>query len=119
MYTLAGDALLDGTVNMTDLLIVAQNYHKTGEDWAGGNFTYDPNGYVGFEDLLIVAQNFNQTLDSADDSLVNVGGNIDSLAAPVPEPSAISLTIAAGTALLTRRRRRPGSASTARRDILL
>jgi hypothetical protein len=106
MYTLAGDALLDGTVNMTDLLIVAQNYHKTGEDWAGGNFTYDQNGYVGFEDLLIVAQNFNQILTPEGDSLISIGGNVEPLAVKVPEPSAMALTTVAAAGLLARRRRR-------------
>jgi hypothetical protein len=100
MYTLAGDANLDGTVNFTDLLIVAQNYNKTGEDWAGGNFTYDPTGLVGFADLLIVAQNFNQSLPLA------LSQQVEPTAVKVPEPGALALTTAAAAGLLARRRRR-------------
>jgi hypothetical protein len=103
MYMLAGDANLDGTVNFADLLIVAQNFNKTGEDWVGGNFTYNPTGLVNFADLLIVAQNFNQSL--ASNASVSLGGNINSLAIKVPEPSALALTTAAAAGLLTRRRR--------------
>jgi hypothetical protein len=64
-YTLAGDANLDGKVNFIDLLKVAQNFNKTGEDWAGGDFVYNPTGLVNFADLLLVAQNFQKVLNPA------------------------------------------------------
>jgi fibronectin-binding autotransporter adhesin len=104
-YTLAGDANLDGVVNFADLLIVAQNFNKTGEDWVGGNFIYNTTGLVNFSDLLIVAQNFNKALTPAGSSSDGIGGNINSLDAEVPEPGAFALLIAGGAGLLPRRRR--------------
>ena len=51
-----GDANLDGTVNFTDLLLVAQHYGQTGANWDQGDFTGDAS--VGFPDLLALAQNY-------------------------------------------------------------
>jgi autotransporter-associated beta strand protein len=105
-YTLAGDAFLQNSVGFDDLVVVAQNFGKTGEDWAGGNFTYDPNGSVGFADLVSVAQNFGFS------SGVNggtTGGGLspawDAVSSTVPEPSAVGLGVAATAGLLGRRRR--------------
>jgi hypothetical protein len=105
-YTLAGDAFLAGTVNFADLLVVAQNFNKTGEDWAGGNFTYNPTGLVNFADLLIVAQNFNQVLPPPGGSSIGLGGNVSTMDVNVPEPSALALAAGAGATLLARRRGR-------------
>ena len=41
MYTLCGDANLDGVVNGADLNTVLSNYNKTGMYWAQGDFNYD------------------------------------------------------------------------------
>jgi hypothetical protein len=56
---LPGDANGDGRVNFADLLILAQNYGKTGATYSQGDFTGD--GTVGFADLLILAQNYGRT----------------------------------------------------------
>jgi hypothetical protein len=114
-YTLAGDANLDGHVNFADLLIVAQNFNKTGEDWVGGNFIYNSTGLVNFGDLLIVAQNFNKILSPVAQSSDEIGGTILGLAdagqlvstqVQFPEPSALALAGATAAGLMARRRRK-------------
>jgi hypothetical protein len=59
-YTRSGDANLDGRVDFTDLVAMAQNYNTlTGQAvWSAGDFTYD--GNVDFNDLVLLAQNYNQ-----------------------------------------------------------
>ncbi len=59
---LAGDANGDGTVDFSDLLVVAQNFNQNGKTFSQGNFNYDASGIVDFSDLLIVAQNYNVSL---------------------------------------------------------
>jgi hypothetical protein len=61
-FTLLGDADLSGVVGFDDVLIVAQHWGTTGNDWAEGNFTNDPSGMVDFPDLVAVAENFDQPL---------------------------------------------------------
>lgn len=56
-YTFAGDANLDGKVDVSDLGILATNYGKgTGEGWNTGDFTYD--GGVDVSDLGVLATNY-------------------------------------------------------------
>jgi uncharacterized lipoprotein YddW (UPF0748 family) len=91
---LVGDANLDGSVNFTDLLAVAQNYEQTSRLWSQGDFTLD--GTVAFADLLILAQNYqNPSLLMSDFELA---------LSMVPEPT--SLTLLAGAMMLAGRRRR-------------
>lgn len=59
---LAGDVTRDGTVNFDDLLVLAQNYGRTGMTWTGGNITRDGAGNVDFDDLLALAQRYGSTL---------------------------------------------------------
>jgi hypothetical protein len=109
-YTLAGDANLDYQVNFTDLLIVAQDFNKTGQDWVQGNFIYAASGLVNFADLLLVAQNFNKELGQngtpLGSSAIGEGGNIESLTIKVPEPGSMTLMVGAAAGLLARRKRR-------------
>jgi hypothetical protein len=58
LYTLAGDATGDGTVNFNDFVIVSQNFGQPG-GWAQGNFSGSP--AIGFNDFVIVSQNFGAT----------------------------------------------------------
>ena len=58
-YALYGDANLDGKVDFNDLVILAQNYGKTGVFWQDGDFNYD--GKVDFADLVKLAQNYGKS----------------------------------------------------------
>ena len=83
MYTLYGDANLDGTVNGGDLNTVLSNFNKTGMTWSQGDFDY--NGTVNGSDLNTVLSNFNQHL---------------SVTGAVPEPSTLLLVVAGLAGLL-------------------
>jgi len=61
--TLYGDTNLDGTVDFTDLLNLAQHYGQTNAVWSEGDFNYD--GTVNFADLLALGQNFGKPLTAA------------------------------------------------------
>jgi autotransporter-associated beta strand protein len=94
-YTLAGDANLDGTVDLTDFTFLAANFNKTGGAvWLNGDFNYD--GNVDLTDFTFLAADFNQS--------VPAGG----LGTIVPEPALLGLAGLAGLAALNRigRRRR-------------
>jgi Zinc carboxypeptidase/Carboxypeptidase regulatory-like domain/Bacterial Ig-like domain len=53
-----GDADGNGRVDFNDLLVLAQNYQRTGQTFSQGNFDYDAEGRVDFNDLLLLAQNY-------------------------------------------------------------
>ena len=90
LATWNGDATRDGTVDISDLAILAGSYRRTtGQVWAGGDFNGD--GAVDVSDLAILAGNFRRTAEAT-------GG-------PVPEPATLSL-LALGALAATRRRTR-------------
>jgi autotransporter-associated beta strand protein len=112
-YTLKGDASLDGIVNFPDLLIIAQDYGKTGQDWARGDFNYD--GTVNFPDLLYVAMDFGDQLSALQVAQLPESftaqwqlaeAEIQASDTNVPEPATTGL-LAVGAAALMARRRRP------------
>ena len=60
MYTVPGDANLDGTVDNTDLTIVATNYYQTGMTWQYGDFNGD--GTVDLADWAIMITHYGEVL---------------------------------------------------------
>jgi hypothetical protein len=58
-FTTYGDANLDGAVDFSDLVRLAQHFNTAGGGWAQGNFNYD--NTVDFGDLVKLAQNYNTT----------------------------------------------------------
>ena len=74
-----GDASRDGSVNFSDLLLIAQNFGSTSASWRQGDFTSD--GLVDSVDLSLVAGNYGS------------GFNADWQRAltSVPEPSSLLL----------------------------
>jgi hypothetical protein len=108
-FTLAGDALLNGTVNFNDLDVVGRRLNTTGNDWSEGNFTYDPGGAVTFNDLDIIGRNMNKTINGMTFAVVQT----DSIqtadiqnAIVTPEPTAFVLFAFAASGLLAQRRRK-------------
>ncbi len=93
---LVGDADLNGIVDFSDLLKLAQNYEATNRLWAQGDFTLD--GTVNFDDLLAIAQNYNNTLTS---SLI---GDFQYALSVVPEPASAAFIFTWAAPLLGRRR---------------
>lgn len=87
---LAGDVDVDGKVNFTDLLTLAQHYNSTGAAWPEGDFNAD--GTVDFGDLLALAQNYGQSVD---------GPQLTAL----PEPTAVAPVALAAAGFLGYRRR--------------
>ncbi len=115
-YTILGDADLNGRVDFSDLLKLAQNYESNGAYWYQGDFTYDSS--VDFGDLLVLAQHYGSSLLSAGQlqSLAEVGGSgfardwtlAQGLA---PEPGIFALVVLPA---LSRTRRRMETAGSTR-----
>jgi hypothetical protein len=113
-FTLAGDALLNGTVDFNDLDVVGKHLNTSGNDWAQGNFNYDGNGATNFNDLDIVGQNLNKSLAEVESELpaitvlpleANVAVTTNNTIV-TPEPTSIALAAIGAAGLLARRRRR-------------
>jgi hypothetical protein len=100
----AGDATLDGRVNVADFKALAGHWMQSGLDvstsWLNGDFTGD--GAVNVDDLGLLAENWSTNPSSA----LTLFQSLDPGFAgsqPVPEPLAVSVLLL--PALLLRRRR--------------
>jgi len=121
--TLAGDADLNGAVNITDFNILSSHFNQPGTfTWAQGDF--DGNGAVNITDFNLLSSNFNLSLGGgplgsdalpliqfalANNDLAGfeaaTGLTTAEIDAVVPEPTSLSLLALGGVALLGRRRR--------------
>ena len=92
-YTWAGDADLDGDVDISDLARLA-TYWQYNTSWSGGDFNYDT--HVDISDLAILATNWQQGVgnplgpESFDAALSSFG----LVSASVPEPASVALLAA-------------------------
>lgn len=97
---LAGDTNVDGKVDFSDLLTLAQNYGAIGATWAQGDF--DADGVVNFGDLLALAQDYGQTANGVEG--IATDGDAGLNFGAVPEPSSAIPLAACAVGLLCRRR---------------
>jgi len=108
MYTLLGDANLDGKVNGIDFNLLATNFNQAVTNgWDKGDFNYD--GKVNGIDFNLLAANFNQLASQSDAAYLAA---LNSFAAAngislanVPEPASVAMMVIAGLGILQRRRR--------------
>lgn len=104
--TTRGDINLDRAVDFDDLLVLAQNYGRSGTGkWSLGDFNDDSN--VGFDDLLMLAQHYQPSGSLSDESRLDEFGTFaidwQAARAMVPEPSS-ALLITASAALRRHRK---------------
>jgi hypothetical protein len=103
MFTLLGDANLDGTVNGEDFSPFSHNLGQNGMSWDDGDFNYD--GTVNSEDFASFSHNLGQNASLASQTAgVLEAANGISLAS-VPEPASAGMLVVAGLGILRRRRR--------------
>jgi len=112
MYTLLGDANLDGKVDGADFALMAVNFNDAVTNgWDQGDFNYD--GTVNGADFVLLANNFNQFASQSSVAADDLAA-VDSFAASngitltsVPEPvSGTMILVMAGGAVAKRRRHR-------------
>ncbi len=94
---LLGDANADGTVDLTDLSVVLNNFGQATGAWTSGNF--DGAATIDLTDLSMVLNNFGQSFAGA-----NVGIS-EQAATAAPEPAAVVILAGGMVASLARRRR--------------
>ncbi|MDB5325878.1 MAG: putative serine/threonine phosphatase [Phycisphaerales bacterium] len=105
MYTLSGDANLDGKVDFNDFLLLQNSFGQAGTRFDQGNFNYD--GATDFNDFLALQNNFGQSVTGLRVTITS--GQVATMAAfalrAVPEPTVFAVPGLA-TLMLARRRAR-------------
>ena len=94
--TIPGDANLDGSVDLSDLSIVLNNFGAANPKWTAGNFDGAPT--IDLTDLSAVLNNFGQTGPTP---------SAAQLPAPTPEPASLLALLPITLPLLSRQRRFP------------
>jgi len=112
--TLSGDADLDGSVGLNDLIRLANNYGSaSGKNWSDGDFDY--NGGVDLNDLIRLANNYGSSFlagdvipGASDTFQADLAATFSGAAVPtaVPEPATFGFTALSTVATLMGRRRR-------------
>jgi autotransporter-associated beta strand protein len=107
MFTLVGDANLDGTVNAEDYTPFSHNIGQSGMSWDDGDFNYD--GTVNAEDYTPFSHDIGQSASLAASETGTLNGSLLAAngldMASVPEPTSIGLITAGVVGMLARRRR--------------
>ncbi len=101
MYTLGGDADLDGVVNGDDYFQIDSAFSQDLRGWFHGDFNYD--GVINGEDYFIIDSNFPRQGAARLGTASAAPARAPSLIT-VPEPAGIAICL--GPLLLARRRRR-------------
>lgn len=99
-HTYAGDANLDGAINIDDYGQIDSSIGGSDFGWSNGDFNYD--GSINIDDYGIIDSNIGRTGELA---LLNESLEMSHGVSAVPEPTWLGLGIFA-TAMLRRRRRR-------------
>ena len=97
---LLGDANADGTVDLTDLSVVLNNFGQATGAWTSGNF--DNAATIDLTDLSFVLNNFGQNFANANASAATVQQTASAGAAP--EPASIAVLVLGVIGLCGRRR---------------
>jgi arabinan endo-1,5-alpha-L-arabinosidase len=117
MFTLLGDANLDGTVNGEDFSQFSHNLGQSGQMWDDGDFNYD--GTVNSEDFSPFSTNLGQSAAYA--AQAGDMNSANGLQIDVPEPATAGLFMLGSVGALARRKRRTRvtrtSQSLARSDV--